>query len=68
LTSTDPRKDASNIAACLFLDASVLPFVYRALTQVIATLAVLAEKSLIQASIQTMVTFSGWMTKPAIPV
>ena len=40
--------------------------IYGPLTQVLATLAVLAEGLLTQASIQT--PFSGWMTKPAHPV
>ena len=35
----------------------------------IATLAVLAEESLVQASFQTLSQpFSGWMTKPALPI
>jgi len=39
------------------------------LTQVLATLAVLAEGSLTQASIQTLSQpFSGWMSKRALPV
>ena len=38
------------------------------LTQLLATLAVLAEGSPTQASIQTPSQhFSGWMTKPALP-
>jgi len=39
------------------------------LTQALATVAVLAEESLTQASFQTLSQpFSGWMTKLALPV
>jgi len=39
------------------------------LTQVLATLAILAEESLIQESIQTpSQPLSGWITKPALSV
>ena len=42
---------------------------YIQLTQALATLAVLAEESLAQASFQTLSQpFSGWITKPALPV
>ena len=43
--------------------------IYGPLTQVLATLAVLAEESLAQASFQTLSQpFSGWMTKLALSV
>ena len=43
--------------------------IYGPLTQLLATLIVLAEGSLTQASIQTpSQPFSGWMSKPALPV
>ena len=59
--------------------ATLLCFVVESLSQAatdiwtidsgIATLAVLAEESLAQASFQTLShPFSGWMTKPALPV
>ena len=39
------------------------------MTQALATLAVLAEELLAQAYFQTLSQpFSGWMTKPALPV
>jgi len=43
--------------------------IYIQLNQVLATLAVSAEESLTQASVQTLSQFfPGWMTKPALPV
>ena len=43
--------------------------IYGPLTRVLATLAVLAEEPLTQASIQTLSQpFSGWTTKSALPV
>jgi len=45
------------------------PLIYGQLTQALTTLEVLAEESLTQASFQTLSQpFSGWMTKPALPV
>ena len=39
------------------------------LTQLLATLTVLAEESLTQGSVQTLsLHFSGWMTKSVLPV
>jgi len=45
------------------------PLIYGQLTQALATLAVLADESLTQAPVQTLSQpFSGWMTKPALPL
>ena len=47
----------------------LLIIIYGQLTQALAILAVLAEESRTQASFQTLSQpFSGWMTKPDLPV
>jgi len=60
----------TSLAAVTHQQKSVLTgSIYGSLTQILATLAVLAEALPTQAPIQTPnYPFSGWMTKPALPV